>query len=40
MSDIEKPKLLKIENDKPNREYKDSIFVDLLKYKEEASICW
>jgi len=30
MSDIEKPNITEVENDKPNREYKDSIFVDLL----------
>ena len=35
MSDIEKPNITELENDKPNREYKDSIFVDLLTYKEE-----
>jgi len=35
MSSLETPKQLKVENSKPNREYKDSIFVDLLKYREE-----
>ena len=35
MSDIERPNMTEIENDKPNRNYKDSIFVDLLTYREE-----